>query len=1199
MGMDISGITPKPLKRTLKWVAVALAVYGIIGFLILPSIIKPILLSKLSEALHRKVSIQKIYVNPFALSATLSGLTIKDRDGNATFVSFDEMYVNLEAISIFKKGIVLKEVSLSNPYIKVVRNNDLAYNFSDLLESKKPKGGEPLRYSVNNIRITGGRVDFVDTPKNTTHKVTEMNVSLPFFSNLDYYTDIFVQPSFSAKFNGTPVSLKGESKPFSGSLETKFNIVLNNLDIPYYLSYSPIKMKFKVPTGYLDANTSISYVQYKNKKAPKLIVSGDVSLRKFKVTDTENRPVINIPGLSVAISSAELISKDIDVAKVVLDSPRLDVSRDAQGNINLLSLLPEKQEAKSDNAETNPLSLSVAYIRLQKGAVSFSDRYGGRIFDALLQPVDLTVVNFSNDKGWKTSVGLEFRTDAHEGVKFAGDFVNGPLMVGGTLDLSNIPVKRYAPYYRDAVLFDIEDGRLDMSTGLRYSAVKDAPETRVYGLSASLSNLRLRKRDESQDFVSIPELSLEDTSVDLVGKQMALGSLYTKGGSVAIKRFKDGNLDITQLVSQTGRKDKKGIGKSGAGRAVREKEWDFTLKRVTAESWTLKFVDLWPPKPASLTAEKIDFDGEELSTTKNSTGKISLSFMPNGKGNFSTTGLLGINPISVKVSLALKDVEASSMQAYFADKIKMTITDGKVAANGNLAFKYQQPKGMTLKYGGDVSLYDFASIDQQGADDFIKWKNIKLSGMNVSYGPNYVNIKEVTFTDFFSNIIVEPDGKLNVLGVFVQGAKADVGAAQPPQAAPPVQAVPAAPAQPAAKKLEWPVRVDKVTLQGGRVSVMDRHIKPSYSSTLTGINGMVTGLSSDEIKTADVKLSGKFNGSAPIDITGKVNPLKEDPFVDLNIKITGMDLSPVTPYSGRYLGYKIQKGKVSLDLKYLIDKKALDAKNKIFIDQFYLGDRVESPDATKLPVKLALALIRDRKGEIHLDMPVTGRTDDPKFKIGGIIIQIIWNVITKAATSPFSLLGALFGGGEELGYVEFDYGGYAIDEPSAKKLDNLGKALYDRPELKLSIEGHVDTVKDSDGLRQYLFDRQLKAQKLKEMLDEKKPAVPVDDVSISKDEYPIYLKLAYKAGKFKKPRNIIGIAKNLPPAEMEKLMLANIEVKDDDLRQLASRRAEKVKDYILASGQVGQERVFLVEPKALTPEEKEGLKNSRVVFILE
>jgi len=408
----------------------------------------------------------------------------------------------------------------------------------------------------------------------------------------------------------------------------------------------------------------------------------------------------------------------------------------------------------------------------------------------------------------------------------------------------------------------------------------------------------------------------------------------------------------------------------------------------------------------------------------------------------------------------------------------------------------------------------------------------------------------------------------------------------------------APPAQPE-KKAAYTAKVGTITLKGGRINFTDRHIKPGYTADITEVGGRVSGFSSEETKPGDVELKAMFGNYAPITISGRINPLGKDLYVDIKTSLTGLDLSQFTPYSGKYAGYTVQKGKLSLELQYLVVQKKLEAKNNIFADQFYLGEKVESPDATKLPLKFALALLRDRRGEIHLDVPLSDSIDDPKFSLGKIIIQVILNVITKAVTSPFALLGSLFGGGEELGYVEFDYGSATINPGDSKKLDTLGKAMFERPSLKLGIEGHADPEKDAEAVRQSMFQRRVKAQKLRDMVSDGLPAVPVDEVEVAPEEYEKYLKKAYKAEKFPKPRNIIGIARSLPVSEMEKLMLANMEVKEDDLRQLAAGRAESVREYMLGTARVEQDRVFVVQPRALAPEKMEGVKDSRVMFVLE
>ena len=211
----------------------------------------------------------------------------------------------------------------------------------------------------------------------------------------------------------------------------------------------------------------------------------------------------------------------------------------------------------------------------------------------------------------------------------------------------------------------------------------------------------------------------------------------------------------------------------------------------------------------------------------------------------------------------------------------------------------------------------------------------------------------------------------------------------------------------------------------------------------------------------------KLDNSAPVDIKGKINPLSKQLFLDIVADARDIELSPFSPYSGKYVGYGIEKGKLSFNVKYKLEDRKLSAENKIILNQLTFGEKIESPDAIKLPVLLAVALMKDRNGVIDVDLPIGGSLDDPQFSVGGIIFRIIGNIISKAVTAPFALLGSLFGGGsgQELSYVEFDYGRAALDSAGETKIDSLAKAMNNRPALKVDISGRFDPVNDLEGLK--------------------------------------------------------------------------------------------------------------------------------------
>ncbi|MEN6587712.1 MAG: DUF748 domain-containing protein, partial [Sulfuricella sp.] len=444
--------------------------------------------------------------------------------------------------------------------------------------------------------------------------------------------------------------------------------------------------------------------------------------------------------------------------------------------------------------------------------------------------------------------------------------------------------------------------------------------------------------------------------------------------------------------------------------------------------------------------------------------------------------------------------------------------------------------------------------------------------------------------------IIHPDGSLNLQHIMKEQkpGTAAKGSAARTAGTPPKRAVAAA---------DKPrITISKLTLKGGHVDFSDHFIQPNYSAHLTGVGGDVKGLSSDASTLAEVALKGRVDNQGRLNITGTINPLSGNLALDLLANLNDFELSSLTPYSSKYAGYGIQKGKLSFDVKYKVENRKLTAENHLFLNQLTFGDKVESPSATKLPVMLAVALLKDRNGNIDVSLPISGSLDDPQFSVGGIIVKVIVNLIVKAVTAPFALIGNLFGGGQELAYLEFDYGKAEIPAGGESKLEKIAKALRDRPGLKLEIAGQVDPDLDLEGLKRAMLDHKVKAQKFKDLPGKANDVAEIDQVKVEPAEYAKYLAKAYKQEKIpNKPRNLVGFAKDLPVADMEKLMLAHFQVDEDDLHDLANHRALEAKEYLINDGKVEPERIFIVSRLAAkSGQEKDAAKSkrSRVDFSL-
>ncbi len=1015
-------------KGILIGLLIFFAVFTLTGFFVLPPVVKSIATKELSKTLVREVTIDRIKINPYTLSITVRGLLVKDRSSAGTFLSCDEIFLNLGSLSALRMALILKEIRVTGPYVRITRNQDLSYNFSDLLEKKEPAPTEkprPLRFSLNNISIEKGSIDFLDGAKKETHSIRELKIGIPFLSNIPSYVERFVQPHFSARIDNAVYALQGRTKPFADSLETSIDVTIKDINIPYYLAYVPMKMPFKVLSAAMDTAVKVSFLETKQRK-PSLTVAGTLSLKNVAVNDEKDKPFFRLPLLDVSIAPSEPLSQVIHLTKVSIQSPAVEVHRDKKGVLNIQSLLPKPAPKKTK--ETAPLSLDIDEIRLAGGMVSFSDLSGSAPFKTLIDPINLKVDHFSNGMGKKSAYALSLGTEAGEAVKVQGQFSMDPLGSEGVCEVTSVLLKKYSPFYRDSLLFAIEDGRVDLSAHYRYVKGQKEPEVDLSGISFTLNALRLKKAAEKGDFVKVPHCAIKDAKLNLTRRELTIGNLSTEKGELLVTRSPDGDVNLLTLTPPASPTDKPPkqprTGKTPAGP---EKPWLVCLKQVSVDKYTVRVEDRTAPEPVTLSAQNLRLRGENISTAKNSEGKIGLSLLLNKKGTVSVTGTVGMEPLSATLKVGLSDIEIASFQPYFTHKVRMTVTGGAISTNGTLSLAPAKEKRIRVAYKGKATVANFSSIDKQSGKDLLRLESLSLSDMNVAYAPLSIDIKGVSLTNFYALVLVDPQGRINLQEVLTAEepetektpgpARQEAAAASPREKAPPRE-----------------IEIAQVTLQGGRIDFEDKSVKPEFSTRLSEIGGRVSGLSAEQNTTADVELLGKLNDYAPLEITGKINPLRDDLFVDLKARVKDLDLSPATPYSGKYAGYAIEKGKLSVDVKYLISKGKLDSQNSIFIDQFNFGDKVESPQATHLPVRLAVALLKDRKGEIKLDLPVTGSLDNPTFSVWRVIVHILVNLIAKAATSPFALLGAMFGGGgEELSYVEFDYGSTVITEAKSEK----------------------------------------------------------------------------------------------------------------------------------------------------------------------
>jgi hypothetical protein len=1124
--------SPKTKKYGLR-VLVAIAVIGLLGFFVLPPIVKSTLIEKLGETLHRQVVVKSVSINPYALSVTFEGVAIQEREGSETFASFDSLYLNLESTSVFRLGPVLGEVRLVNPKLRVVRLSDNRYNFSDLVDEfmAKPKNNDPVPpFSINNIQLSGGVIEFDDRPVDEKHVISDITLTLPFVSSMAYATESFVEPAFSAQVNGAPLTIKGKSKPFANTLETEMALDLGDLQLAKYVDYVPLKLPIKVLSGALDTNLKLVFHQEKDKPST-LTLSGTSAIKSLKVNETSGAPLLSFKQLDLAIGSADLLNRKFVIDRFAVDSPEIHARVSPQGDLNWIEFFRKELAAgkptppvAGKSEPVVPLEWSLGEVKVAGGALRWLDE--------------------SNGKPFKASV---------EAVEF---------------DLRKLDSKGTEP-----AAFDL---------GWRVIA---------------------------EEWLKIDTFAIKGGQLDLAKHEVQIGDVLAGGVRGLIRRTADGRIDWVKPPA---------LRVVEASQEAPSVPWKITVAKYVGQDIGVRFEDGAVSPAATQSIDGFGMEVTNLSTDPGQTAKLAAHFKLNRRGDVAVDGTVKPFPLNADLNLKVKALEFLPLQPYFSEKLNIAVTRGQLTMNGALQVRQAEADktggsvggagGISGGFSGQATIGDFYAVDKINSADFLRWKSFYFGKVDVRLNPDSISIGDVALSDFFARVIINPEGKLNLMQIVrrpgvgadavVQPAADQVAPA--PKAAEGKAAVPVVPAV-AESKPVMPVKIGKITLQGGSVRFSDNFVKPNYTANLKEIGGHITGLSSEPGTVASLELRGSYDNVAPMSVTAKINPLSAKPYLDLQADVKGIELTSFSTYSGKYAGYAIEKGKLSLFVKYKIENDQLEAENRVFLDQLTFGEPVESPDATKLPVTLAVSLLKNRNGEIDLNLPISGSLNDPQFSIGGLVIKVIVNLFVKAVTSPFALIGSMFGGGEELSNVEFDYGRAAITPATQKRLENLSKALIERPALKLEVEGRVDPERDPEGLKSARIERKVRALKREDLTKNGVESGSAETVVVGAQEYPALLERVYKAEKFPKPRNMVGLVKTLPVEEMEKLILANSVVDENDLRELGERRAKAVRDWLVAH-EVPVERVFLLPSKIGAAEAKSGTdekaRNSRVDFTL-
>jgi hypothetical protein len=551
-----------------------------------------------------------------------------------------------------------------------------------------------------------------------------------------------------------------------------------------------------------------------------------------------------------------------------------------------------------------------------------------------------------------------------------------------------------------------------------------------------------------------------------------------------------------------------------------------------------------------------------------------------GNAKIAAKGQVALDTTAVSLHVDVDGFNLASLQPYLGTYTQMTLSRGVL----NTALDLKSNAASVLDIAGSVEVAKLHTVDNVLKQEFITWDRLRLTGLEYSSEPARLRIGTVAANAPYARLIIAPDQTTNVSKVL----SAPSGS-QPA----PIQTVDKGEGPRAATPPPLRVSIGAIRIVNGAANFADFWIQPNYGVNLQNMNGSILGLSSDPKSRAKVQFEGKVDRYAPAKIDGDINLLSAALYTDLKVSFKGVEMTSVTPYSGRFAGYKIEKGKLSIDVAYLVENRTLTAKQRFVIDQLELGERVESEDAVRLPLKLAVALLKDRNGVIDIELPMTGSLDDPQFRMGPLIWKAFVGLISKAATAPFALLGRLFGGGEEMNIIEFEAGSAALDPAAQEKIVAITKALTERPGLQLDVPTTYSPDLDRASIAASRLEGLLRTLPKSDELALADPALRFELLMTQyRADFGAKTALPPAALALNAIRKSERTTEAIGPAslELEQAIAQKHEVTDTDLEQLGQMRARAIQDALLGAGALDATRVFILGANPSAPTENKKVR---------
>ena len=920
-----------------------------------------------------------------------------------------------------------------------------------------------------------------------------------------------------------------------------------------------------------------------------------------------------------------------EVGDVELEGFHVAAKIESGGSLGFADILNRLSPPGAPPAPTSRPArpIRVRRLRIYQAFVDFTDKSMAKPFATRVGPFTFNVAGFHTAGGQGAPYQFDATTESGEKLTWSGTIGVQPFRSVGDLSLENFVMGKYSPYEAQFLHADVTSGRLSVNGHYEIDFSGGHRVLKLDNSDVHIGDLKVAERDTHELALDLPSIDISGINADATTLKATAQSVKVAGGHIRVRREKNGTINLLAMLPPTAEQPGPVAGvsapavptfstASGKSAAPAEKLPDIMIDEVATKDLQVDFKDLAAPRPAELGLNDIGFSLKKVTLADGATMPLQLSFGWAPQGTVRIEGTVAIKPtLKANLKTEVTGLALLPLSPYLEQFANARLTQGELTVGLTLAAEISAAGPLNATATGDVKVEKFGLVDSARQQELAGVGDLEVKGIKLTMNPALgVTVDEVALSHPYARVIIRSDKSLNLATVVKSDATPKNEVAVSLGDAP--------------AKNDFPkIAINRVVISEGEFSFVDHSVRPNVQTAINQFGGTIIGLSSANLAKAAVDLKATVDGAGPVAITGQLDPLGAKKFVDLKIDVRNVDLQPVSPYSGKFAGYEIARGKLALDVKFLLDGKKLDSTEVITLNQFTFGAPTNSPDATKLPVRLGVALLKDTDGKIVIDVPVQGNMDDPEFRIGKVVLRVVVNLLTKAATSPFSLLGSMFGGGgDELAYQDFSPGAAELLPAEAKKLDTMVKALTNRPALNVSLDGSYDSAADTYALKQQKLEQTVRRM-IWEQKHENTPIVPPPgQLIISPEEHAVMVKQLFdgkfppgtefgaplekapvveappppkKKGFFGRVADVVTLKKlrgdkkdkeekveETKPVtqelaagpsleEMTGRLAETMKITDNDLAALAHARAKAVRDYFINVGKINPERLFLAK----------------------